>query len=100
MLDRQDLLKDLRLVLGALEGVEKPSLEEIEKALERAEIDAQAFADIRSRWAGNTGLVASRVRPVAALLGVPARDSRRRRPTWTVLRTGWPPTCPNGTRQR
>ena len=70
MLDRQDLLKDLRLVLGAVEGVERPSLEEIEKALERAEIDAQAFADIRSRWAGNTGLVASRIRPVAALLGV------------------------------
>ena len=70
MLDRQDLLKDLRLVLGALEGVERPSLEEIEKALERAEIDAQAFADIRSRWAGNTGLVASRIRPVAELLGV------------------------------
>ena len=70
LLDRQDLLKDLRLVLGALEGVESPSLEEIEKALERSEIDAQAFADIRSRWAGNTGLVASRIRPVAALLGV------------------------------
>ena len=70
MLDRQDLLKDLLLVLGPLEGVERPSLEEIEKALERAQIDAQAFADIRSRWAGNTGLVASRIRPVAALLGV------------------------------
>ena len=70
MLDRQDLLKDLRLVLGALEGVEKPSREEIEKALERSEIDAQAFSDIRSRWAGNAGLVASRIRPVAALVGV------------------------------
>ncbi len=70
MLDRQDLLKDLLLVLGALEGVERPSREEIEKALERAQIDAQAFADIRSRWAGNSGLVASRIRPVAALLGV------------------------------
>ena len=70
MLERQDLLKDLLLVLGPLEGVERPTLEEIEKALERAQIDAQAFADIRSRWAGNTGLVASRIRPVAALLGV------------------------------
>ena len=70
MLERQDLLKDLLLVLGPLEGVEKPSLDELEKALERAQIDAQAFADIRSRWAGNTGLVASRIRPVAALLGV------------------------------
>ena len=70
MLDRQDLLKDLLLVLGPLEGVERPSLEEIEKALERCQIDAQAFADIRNRWAGNTGLVASRIRPVATLLGV------------------------------
>ncbi|MYB40426.1 hypothetical protein F4X86_04140, partial [Candidatus Saccharibacteria bacterium] len=70
MLERQDLLKDLLLVLGPLEGVEIPTLKEIEKALERAQIDAQAFADIRSRWVGNTGLVASRIRPVAALLGV------------------------------
>ena len=69
MLDRQDLLKDLRLVLGALEKAEAPSHEEIERALERAEIDVQAFADIRSRWAGNTGLVASRIRPVVELLG-------------------------------
>ncbi len=70
MLDRQDLLKDLRLVLGALNGVEVPSLHEVEDALERAEIDAQAFADIRSRWAGNMGLIASRIRPVVALLGI------------------------------
>ena len=70
MLERQDLLKDLLLVLGPLEGIERPTREEIEKALERAQIDAQAFADIYSRWAGNTGLVTSRIRPVAALLGV------------------------------
>ena len=70
MLDRQDLLKDLLLVLGALNRVEAPSLEEIEDALDRAEIDAQAFADIRSRWAGNAGWVASRVRPITALLGI------------------------------
>ena len=73
VLDRQDLLKDLRLVLGALDGVEAPSLEQVECALDRAEIDVQAFADVRSRWSGSTGLLASRVRPVAALLGV-ARD--------------------------
>ena len=70
MLDRQDLLKDLRLVLGALDGTEAPSLDEIEDALDRTEIDAQAFADIRSRWAGNAGWVASRVRPVTKLLGI------------------------------
>ena len=50
LLGRQDLLKDLRLVLGALNGEDAPSLAQVESALERAEIDAQAFADIRSRW--------------------------------------------------
>ena len=47
MLDRQDLLKDPRVVLGAFGGAEVPSDEEIERALDRAEIDAQAFADVR-----------------------------------------------------
>ena len=70
MLDRQDLLKDLRLVLGALDGVDAPSRDELERALERAEIDAQTFSDIRSRWAGNMGLIASRIRPVVVLLGI------------------------------
>ena len=70
MLDRQDLIKDLRLVLGAVDGLETPSVEEIEGALDRAEIDALAFADVRSHWAGNTGQLASRTRPVAELLGV------------------------------
>ena len=69
ILGRQDLLKDLRLVLGAVEEV-APSIEEIENALARAEIDVQAFADVRSHWAGNVGLLASRARPVGELLGV------------------------------
>ena len=70
LLHRQDLLKDLRLVLGAVGGMEVPSVEDIEGALDRAEIDAQAFADVRSHWAGNTGWLASRIRPVAELIGV------------------------------
>ena len=70
ILERQDLLKDLRLVLGALNGVEAPSLAEIESALDRTEIDAQVFADIRSRWAGNVGWVASRIRPVTVLFDI------------------------------
>ena len=69
MLDRQDLLKDLRLVLGAVGESEVPSDEAIERALGRAEIDAQAFADVRSHWAGSAGLLADRARPVAELLG-------------------------------
>ena len=69
MLHRQDLLKDLRLVLAAIAGKEKPSVEDIEVALDLAEIDALAFEDVRSHWAGNAGLLVSRIRPVAELLG-------------------------------
>ena len=70
ILDRQDLLKDLRLVLGPLSGQENPTLEQIEAALERAEIDAQAFADVRNRWAGTISLLVDRIRPVLTLLYV------------------------------
>ena len=69
LLDRQDLLKDLRLVLGALAGHDEPTPEQIAVALEQAEIDAQAFADVHNRWAGRISLVVDRLRPVLALLG-------------------------------
>ena len=72
MLDRQDLLKDLRLVLGALAGHRDPTLEQIEEALERADIDSDSLADIRNRWAGNITLIVDRIRPVVVLLGIPA----------------------------
>ena len=72
MLDRQDLLKDLRLVLGPLSGQEEPTPEQIEAALDRAEIDAQALADVRHRWAGATSMLVDRIRPVLAVLGIPA----------------------------
>ena len=70
MLHRQDLLKDLRLVLRAVREKEEPTVEDIEGALGLAEIDAQAFADVRSHWTGNASLLVSRIRPVAELLGV------------------------------
>ena len=70
ILDRQDILKDLRLVLGYLSGQENPTLEQIEAALERAEIDAQTFADIRNHWAGSITLTVDRIRPVLALLEI------------------------------
>ena len=70
MLHRQDLLMELRLVLGAVGRKEAPSVEDIEGALKLAEIDAQAFADVRIHWAGNTGELAGRIRPVAVLLDV------------------------------
>ena len=70
MLGRQDLLKDLRLVLGSFSGRENPTLEQIEAALELAEIDAQAFADVRNQWAGTFSLLVDRITPVAVLLGV------------------------------
>ena len=70
ILDRQDLLTHLRLVLKTLAGQETPTLKQIEEALEGAEIDAQALADIRHRWTGNISLLADRIRPVLALLGI------------------------------
>ena len=70
LLDRQDLLKDLRLVLGALTGHEQPTPEQIAVALEQAEIDAQAFAAVHNLWAGRISLAVDRLRPVLALLGI------------------------------
>ena len=70
ILDRQDLIKDLRLVLGHLAGTAEPTSGKMEKALERAEIDAESFRDIRLRWEGETSALVDRIRPVAKLLGV------------------------------
>ena len=71
MLDRQDLLKDLRLVLGKLPTQEAVTPKLIEIALERSEIDSQALADIRQRWAGDLSLIVDRVRPVLKLFEIP-----------------------------
>ena len=70
ILDRQDLLKDLRLVLGSLAGKPQPNPYQIEEALDRAEIDAEALADIRHRWYGGTSTLVDRIRPVVKLLDV------------------------------
>ena len=70
LLDRQDLLKDLRLVLGALSVQEEVTQERIESALDRAQIDSQALADVRQRWDGNTSLLVDRIRPVLMLFGI------------------------------
>lgn len=69
IVDRRDLLKDLRLVLGSLSGKRAPSRRQIEAALERAEIDAVAVADIRLGWQGTAALV-DRIRPVLRILGI------------------------------
>ena len=71
MLDRQDLLKDLRLVLGKLSIQEAVTPELTEIALERSEIDSQALTDIRQRWAGDLSLIVDRVRPVLKLFEIP-----------------------------
>ncbi len=71
MLGRQDLVKDLRLVLGALAGHAEPTPQQIESAVERAEIDAQALADVRHQWAGTTSVLVDRIRPVLTLLDIP-----------------------------
>lgn len=70
MLDRQDLLKDLRLVLGHLAGEQSPTAAHIEAAMDRAEIDSEAVADIRLRWSGETSMLVDRIRPVVTLLHV------------------------------
>ena len=69
IVDRRDLLKDLRLVLGSLSGMRAPNRRQIEAALERAEIDAVAVADIRLGWLGTAALV-DRIRPVLRILGI------------------------------
>ena len=68
MLGRQDLLKDLRLVLGALAGGRRPTHSQVEKALGRAEIDGFDVANIRGQC--GIGPPRDRIRPVLALLGV------------------------------
>ena len=70
VLDRQDLLKDLRLVLGSLDGELRPTRAQIDAALARAEIDSEAVADIRFKWLGQTAMLVDRIRPVVKLLGV------------------------------
>ena len=68
MLGRQDLLKDLRLVLGALAGSPQPTHSQVEKALGRAEIDGFDVANIRGQC--GIGPLRDRIRPILALLGV------------------------------
>ena len=71
MLRRQDLLKDLRLVLNTIDQDQEPTMEIIEDALDRNEIDALAVRDVRTRWDETTAWALDRVRPVLVLLGVP-----------------------------
>ncbi|MDE2761992.1 MAG: hypothetical protein OXQ94_07415 [Gemmatimonadota bacterium] len=68
MLGRQDLLKDLRLVLGALAGSPQPTHSQVGKALGRAEIDGFDVANIRGQC--GIGPLRDRIRPVLALLSV------------------------------
>ena len=102
LLERQDLLKDLRLVLGALSVEEEVTTERIELALARAEIDSGALADIRQRWAGNTSFLADRIRPVLVLFGIPgdgldaaAVDIERLTEWLSTNLTQWPTSNPS-----
>ena len=70
IVDRRDLLKDLRLVLGSLSGKRAPTRRHVGTALERAEVDAVAVADIRLAWQGTAALV-DRIRPVLRILDLP-----------------------------
>lgn len=68
ILERQDLLKDLRLVLG---NVVEPTREQIERALGLAQVDAETFADIRDRCQSKAAYLVERLRPLLRALGVP-----------------------------
>ena len=70
ILDRQDLVKDLRLVLGALSGNEMPTRPQLVDALERDDIDDAALADVEQAWAEKISLVVDRLRPVLAVLNL------------------------------
>jgi hypothetical protein len=69
-LHRRDLIRDLRLILKSLAGIQPPTLELIEKAMEDADIDAQSLADVRQSWMGSVSIIIDRIRPVLALMGV------------------------------
>src|SRR5439155_5433294 len=71
-LARADLVKDLRLVLGSLNGIARPSLADVDRALTRCEIDAVRVAEVRQLWQGRTSFLVDRLRPVLALLSVDA----------------------------
>lgn len=68
MLERQDLLKDLRLVLGSLAGHPQPTHSQVEEALGRAEIDGFDVANIQGQC--GIGVLRNRIRPVLQLRGV------------------------------
>ena len=51
-----------------LNGIDSPLHTHIEEALELAEVDAQSYADIQSRWIGTIGWMVDRIRPVVMLL--------------------------------
>lgn len=70
ILNRQDLSKDLRLVLRSLSLKDAVTRRDIEAALDNAEIDAQALADIYERWVGDMSIVVDRVRPVLRLFQI------------------------------
>jgi len=88
VLDRQDLLKDLRLVLGALHGRPQPTRRQIGAALDRAEIDTVAVANIRHLWDVGTSTLVRRIRPVLQLIGV-SQDGLDTAPKDTPGLTKW-----------
>lgn len=70
MLERHDLLKDLRLVLGSLAGHPQPTHHQVEEALGRAEIDGFDVAIIVAIIGGDIKALRDRIRPVLKHFGV------------------------------
>ena len=70
ILDRKDLLSDLRCVLLLLDGEESPTQEQIDNAIKKIDIDAGSLVDIRQRWTDDTDFLIERVKPVLLLFEV------------------------------
>lgn len=74
ILDRQDLLDQLRYVLLSLDGKESPTQEQIDNAVKEVDIDAESLADIRRRWTEDIDSLIERVKPVLWLFEAPTDE--------------------------
>lgn len=70
ILDRQDLLYQLRDVLRSLDGEESPTQEQIDDAIKEVDIEDESLADIRRRWTEDIDSLIKRVEPVLWLFEV------------------------------
>lgn len=96
ILNRQDLLSDLRCVLQSLDGEHSPTQEQIDDAIKEVDIDAEFLADIRRRWTEDIDSLVKRVEPVLWLFEVSTdeldkiKDSQRLKEWLSGNFSQWP----------